>query len=370
MGGAAGAFPSPQSSLFYNPAHLRHLKMQRTPITLIGVSLAYSSTLPNQYNFYQDEIKPLLDDGFDELSFAEEQALYDDIFRFAGETSQLNATLMLPSFVMNRGRYGLGGGLYFHTSAINKISDSGSGIPFVDFSGLADAIAVVSGATDLSPIGMEDFSIGLTTRFTQRYATVKSKPADVLAEDENLLIFKARTLDMDLGFLYTVRFRPRPSHLNVGLTWYNVFGSSFNYEDTGSSVTQNSPITERQIAFDQRYLQSRLQPLSSFRFGTAYIMPRLLPFLSETAVAFDVIGAPGSGLQRSFLTRICFGAQTSVNDWFFLRAGINQGYTTFGLGFKLLLVQIDYAYYGVEEGRIPGQLPSWRHRLQLVLGSY
>src|SRR5690606_33666207 len=93
-------------------------------------------------------------------------------------------------------------------------------------------------------------------------------------------------------------------------------------------------------------------------------------FIGETAFAIDLVGAPGSGLNRSVLTRLCLGAQTSINDWFFVRAGLNQGYTTVGFGFDLMLVRIDYAYYGIEEGRLPGQLPSWRHSIQLLLGSF
>lgn len=370
MGGTAGAFPTTHAALFYNPAHLTSFDAGRAPITLIGVNLAFSSNLPGQFDFYRDELEPLLGEGLTSLTSEEEQALYDDIFRLGQRPSQLNGTVLLPSFVMNSGRYGFGGGFFFRSSARNRIGDSGSGIPFIDFTGIGDAIGIASGAINFTDLGLPGLSAGITGKLTQRYATVKSKPVDILTEDENLLIFKARTFDLDVGLLYEAVWSGGPGHLNIGLTGYNLLGADFNYKIAGTSVTQNSPITEAEIEAEKRLLQDGFQTFSSFRLGTAYVIPDAASFIGETAFAIDLVGAPGSGLNRSVLTRLCLGAQTSINDWFFVRAGLNQGYTTVGFGFDLMLVRIDYAYYGIEEGRLPGQLPSWRHSIQLLLGSF
>lgn len=370
MGGTAGALPTTHTALFYNPAHLTSFDAERAPITLIGASLAFSSNLPGQIDFYRDELEPLLGDGLTSLTSEEEQALYEDIFRLGQRPSQLNGTVLLPSFVMNKGRYGFGGGFFVRSSARNRIGDGGSGIPFIDFTGIADAIGLASGAISFTEFGLPGLSAGITGKLTHRYATVKEKPVDILTEDENLLIFKARTFDLDVGLLYEAVWSGGPGHLNIGLTGYNLLGADFNYKDADASVTQNSPISETQIEAEKRFLQDGFQTISSFRLGTAYVIPDAASFIGETAFALDLVGAPGSGLNRSVLTRLCLGAQTSINDWFFVRAGLNQGYTTVGFGFELMLVRIDYAYYGIEEGRLPGQLPSWRHSIQLLLGSF
>jgi len=51
-----------------------------------------------------------------------------------------------------------------------------------------------------------------------------------------------------------------------------------------------------------------------------------------------------------------------------LRVGISQGYPSVGVGMHLLMIQFDYAYYGFETGVSPGDLPEWRHALQIGLG--
>lgn len=48
-----------------------------------------------------------------------------------------------------------------------------------------------------------------------------------------------------------------------------------------------------------------------------------------------------------------------------LRAGLGQGYTSYGLGMDFLLMQMDLAYYTVEMGEYPGQTP--QNRIQLGL---
>ena len=46
-----------------------------------------------------------------------------------------------------------------------------------------------------------------------------------------------------------------------------------------------------------------------------------------------------------------------------LRGGFYQGYSTYGIGFDLWLLQIDGALYTVEEGAYPGQTPSQRYQI-------
>jgi hypothetical protein len=53
-----------------------------------------------------------------------------------------------------------------------------------------------------------------------------------------------------------------------------------------------------------------------------------------------------------------------------LRTGLNQGYSSFGAGIQLPFARVDYAYYGSELGRLPGQSPSFHHRVQLSIGSF
>lgn len=50
-----------------------------------------------------------------------------------------------------------------------------------------------------------------------------------------------------------------------------------------------------------------------------------------------------------------------------LRAGINQGYTTYGAGFDFYFLKVDAAYYKEELGVYPGQTPDTRFEIGLSL---
>lgn len=52
--------------------------------------------------------------------------------------------------------------------------------------------------------------------------------------------------------------------------------------------------------------------------------------------------------------KIHLGSELSI-PFITLRAGINQGYTTYGLGLNLLIMDLDVAYYSEELGAYPGQ---------------
>jgi len=53
---------------------------------------------------------------------------------------------------------------------------------------------------------------------------------------------------------------------------------------------------------------------------------------------------------------------------FRVRGGVSQGYPTFGAGLGLGIIHFDYAFHGVEDGRIPGQIRNQRHSAQVRIG--
>jgi len=64
--------------------------------------------------------------------------------------------------------------------------------------------------------------------------------------------------------------------------------------------------------------------------------------------------------------KIHMGAEVSVG-MFDLRAGFNQGYTTYGLGLDFWVLKFDAALFSVEKGAYPGQTPEQRGHLGLIL---
>jgi len=369
MGGAAVAFPAPQSALYYNPAHLTHFEVTRAPITLLGLDASLTNNIGEQLDFYQNDLEPAIERGIDDLSDAEEATLYDGLFRVGRKTGEVSGTLMLPSFVMNRERYGVGGGFFARSFARNRVENAGAGVPGVDFSAFGDLTATAAASVNLSFIGLKSVSAGATARYTMRFLTLKTKPVDAFDENENVHALRGDALGVDLGLLYDAGRLVGPGRLLVGLAGYNVVSTDFDYVFQ-SYVTKNGERNDAEIADEITLANAHYQPDLFYRAGMAYVLPQTWRFVRETGIAVDYVSPPRHHEDRSLATRLRMGLQTSINDWLYLRAGLNQGYTTVGAGLHLAFVHIDYAYYGEERGRFAGQQPIWHHRVQVILGSF
>lgn len=368
MGSAAAAFPSPQTALFYNPAHLTRLRVTKSPITMLGLGVALTNNVRDQYAFYNDHLLPALDAGIDNLDDATERSLYDDMFRLGSTPTVLTGDILLPSFAMNRGNLGFGGGLFIHTETAYRVEDAGAGVPGLDFTSLADFMAVASVASDFSSIGARNLSAGVTAKYAQRYLMLKDKPLDAFEEDESLYVLGDAVLGFDLGMLYELKLPSVPGQLYLGATWYDLTLGEQDYKFAAYYVRNEEVQKDDVIAEEVALARERFQVHSSFRGGAAYVLPALGGPLKETAIAVDYV--TGSMDTDALLGHLSLGVQTTLGSRLALRTGLNQGYTSLGFGINLTLVQIDYAYYGSEQGRLPGQSPSWHHRVQISLGSF
>lgn len=112
-------------------------------------------------------------------------------------------------------------------------------------------------------------------------------------------------------------------------------------------------------------------PPINFKVGVAYRpmggIP-MFPFSKSLLLAADVEDLFNYG-GDSFFNKVHLGAQLKLPFFpFTFRAGINQGYPTFGLGLNLLLIKVDYAYYSQELGDAPGTIRDSNHALQVKVG--
>ena len=379
MGDAAVAFPSRQGVFFYNPAHLAQVARPRPHLNLVGVRGLLSSNFFEQERFVRTTLQPALEEGsVDSLSSEElERAIELGRTRtFAG------GDVLLPSFMVRRGAVGVGGGLFTRSLVRYRATDGGAGMPFVDFTGQADAIGLVSLALDFGRLGVRGLSAGASAKYARRYLTLKEKVLDRFRDTEGVYLLEGSSLGLDVGVLYELPVA-LPGRLNVGAAVYDLAASPFDYafssdlraEFGGEPDPNAEPMTaeeaEALIAAEVALANEKYALSPSYRLGVAYATPKLFGLLKASGVALDYLGYadPLAGRQ-AFLSRFRFGAQTTVGRRLALRAGLSQGYTTFGAGLNLPVVKIDYAYYGVEEGRLPGQLPSWNHTLQLTLSLF
>ena len=100
---------------------------------------------------------------------------------------------------------------------------------------------------------------------------------------------------------------------------------------------------------------------SSFDIGIArHLFDDNLILLADCIDVFD-------NNRENFFRKLHFGAQYGM-DYLFLRAGINSGYPTVGLGLDFRVFDLDLAYFTEELSNTPGLEEDTRYTLQFKLG--
>jgi hypothetical protein len=288
----------------------------------------------------------------------------------SSQPTVLGAEVLLPSFVMNSGTFGFAGGVFGHNELTYNIEDAGAGVPGLDFAALADIMAVGATSVNMESLGLKGLSLGMTGKFTQRYLSLKVKPFDAIDHDESLYIYGASMLTADLGLLYEIEPKVIPGKLFFGTVWSDLAFSDFDYSFSAYYTRNEEEQDNSAIAAEAALAQERYQLRSTFRAGMTYMLPALGGPMGETALSLDYVQQNQFIDEQPLLGHLSLGMQTMVGTTLALRTGLNQGYSSFGAGIQLPFARVDYAYYGSELGRLPGQSPSFHHRVQLSIGSF
>ncbi len=363
MGDAGVAFVTTETAFFYNPAHIAQVAAGRPHITFLGVTARASDGLTDWYDFYQDDLSPALDEGVENMSGQERQDLYDRAFEIARRRESVNADVLLPSVAFRLGPVGVGAGLFTDVNTQMQITDAGGGVPHIDVRGQADLMGLATAGVQVAGL-----SVGATAKYGRRYMTLKSKPLDAFAEEEAVYLLRGDRLGFDVGATYTLSFVPVPGRLTAGAALFDVFGNDYEYEVDRSF---NEAGESAQVEAEEVALANALQVSPSYRVGVAYQVPSLFGVFRETGVALDYIGYDEPFIRdQPFLAHLHMGAQVRLAKLLAVRGGLSQGYPTAGAGLYLGPVRADYAYFGQEEGRLPGQNASWHHQVRLVFGLF
>lgn len=363
MGDAAVTLPTQQSAFFYNPAHAAQNKFH---VTIVGVQLSASNTFPDQISFFKDELQPAIDEGIDNLDNDRLKTLYDQTLEIGRQSTFLNLNVLAPAVSFRAGPVGVGLGVFGSSAITYRFPDGGGGLPQVQMVAMADAMAVGSAGVSLDQFGVSGLSVGVTAKYTQRYATLKNKPLDAISSEEAFDLYVANRASADLGFMYEVPLLGKlPGKLHVGLTLYDILGAPFAFEH---DQTLQGTSTQATIDADIDAANTLLAVEPSFRFGVGYTLPQIPGGLvKESGVSIDYVGNQRPDINQAFFAHLRVGAQVKIKV-LSVRAGLHQGYPTVGGGLSLGFMDLDYAYFGVEQGRYPGQLPSWHHAAQLRFG--
>lgn len=156
--------------------------------------------------------------------------------------------------------------------------------------------------------------------------------------------------DGDLGALYKLPFSYRfIKGVSVGASLNNFMQSHYVdfAGDVVSGVRGQPPRNNRVINTGVR---ADFTDFSLFR---------------NTLLAIEFQDVGSTNKLYSTAKKIHVGAETTMFDFFAIRAGLNQGYLSGGLGFDLPIVNINVATYGEELGSNAGQLEDRRVLLNL-----
>lgn len=362
MGDAGVAFSSRETIFFYNPAHLSRVASARPRFTILGIRGALSGNLFDQLAFFEDELQPAINEGLDSTNSGEVRELYDTALALGRRQTTVSGDVLLPSVIATIGDVAVGAGAFGHSTLNYRFEDAGAGIPLVDFAAIGDLMFIGSASLDLRTVGIDGLSAGISAKMTQRWLTMKNKPLDAIGSNERMLLFKGSAVGFDVGLLYDVDFVPLPGDLTAGFAAYDLVGGRFDYTYDRSMGTKDEPGSQF-IAEEEELVNVLYAVAPSYRFGAAYMLPGLL---KNTGVTVDYLWYASPRISQAAPAHLHVGAQAQLGVAI-VRAGLSSGYTTLGGGVDLGIIALDYAFYGVEEGRFPGQLPSWNHSAQLAL---
>lgn len=384
MGGAGAAFPTRETALFYNPAHLTRAAGLK-PSVQLGASFMSTTSAARQYRFYRDDLSPALDRGLETLSSRELDTLYRRALD-VGKDRVYSELAPAVTAVWRLGPVGVGAGAGMRTLVRYRAVRGGGGVPDVQAAVQTDLVATAAAALDLGRFGARGLSVGVTGKGMHRRVAAKDKPLDAFAADESFYEFSATGVGFDLGATYEIPV-PLPGRLAVGLVGYDVIGSEMAYDYTGrrfdpacNPFTASSgdcarlfvgdPATDDPsvLASDRAVVERDFPVAPSYRVGVAYVAPSFFGLLRETGVALDYVGYSDALVpNRAALLGLHAGVQVQVLRRVAVRAGLNEGYPSGGLGLGLGPLRLDYAVHGQEDGRTAGQAPVWMHRLYLAL---
>lgn len=373
-GGAVAALPTLDSPFLSNPAHVADTRL--FSLNVVGVTAGAGGNVREAYDFYDQELGPAIEEGLDDIRRDDPErleALYLEALRVGSTQKTADLAVFAPSLRVGAGPVAFGVGVFGGSVTRAKMIDAGAGVPYVDLYGQADLAVPAVVGVDLSrtPAGLAlpfDLSLGARATYLQRRITAKGEAVDALDPDgEKLYLLRGETVRFAAGLLARNVVVPG---LDVGAEVSSV-GGNVEYALDRSWAISGSEGTADDMAevaaLQARFSERPAEPV--VRVGGAYRLPTaLIPGLSNAGVAVDYTSASTSEFDQSFQAGLRGGARATLAGLLELRAGVSQGMPSAGAALVTRFARLEYATYGVEDGRLLGQLRRRNHVVQLRLG--
>jgi len=347
MGGAYTAIGGRVDTLFYNPAGLSNIpKDKGWEVNLLNLSAETSKDGVNFYNDLLDAVKvgDLNNNGT--ATDDQQLAVNDVLNKYMGEYLHLRAA-DFTSFGKQ------GDSLAFGIGAL--VSGTVDAIPHQGF-GPAGILEVDANAT-YGAIGGISFplssrlTLGLSAKYLYRESVIHNfTPQELVANYNNLDKFitedlkkKGSALGFDAGAIY--KFAPNSSwRPSLGVSVLNI--GDLDFQDAGSiPMTVNAGVA----------VNPRIDRFRSLLIGLDYV---------------DITN--GFTQDTDMAKRLRFGAELQLFDREYielaLRAGMYQGYPTFGADLRLATFLFSGTVYSEEVGAYAGQDKNTRYLLTFNFG--
>lgn len=325
MGGAYTAVGGDYEAIFYNPATL----------TDMGVKLNLINPLVEADRNAMDIAKDAQDAINKGTDTDRTNALIDVISKNMGKPLHVRASLF-PSVSVRNVTVGVLGQGQADARLHNPLGSSGA----VELQGGYEYGPVAGFSIGLPVTGLR---LGLAGKYISRTAVNHNFTVRELAASnfkiENYQ-FTNSDYSLDAGLLYDLPFLPGMKP-RVGISVLDITDLDFKQ---GGKIPQ--------------------------RVNVGASMTAKLPYLFEVIFAADYEDVTKQFQQDSSnWKRVHLGAEAGIlKRHLLLRAGINQGYPTYGAELDLWLLKAAYTFYSEEMGAYAGQDKDERHVVQLILG--
>lgn len=329
MGDAFTAVANDESTVFYNPAGYAIITESITSVFSLGIKLNIDDTALRLYN--------ALISGTDVTSSGNIDTYLSDTTVALGITG--------PIFI---GRVGNNFGFAFFNS-INPLLDTRPGgiLPSARFDAFMD-IGIVGGYGISVPF-LEGLYAGANLKLLLR---TKSEidgtilaVLDTVSDTSEIPVSRAVGFGSDIGLLYIPH-----TWISFGLTAHDFFGTRFSeWKSVNRSEDLSSSMIKPRIAFGIAFypFHPEREPSQFRNFVVAFDYKDLLDY-------------------TSVFSNIKFGASFDTLRILTLRAGIDGGYLSGGIGFNLTIFHIYLAYFVDELGAYAGANPTQNLMLDFV----
>lgn len=327
MGDAFTALANDENAVFYNPAGLGHVDEWRVNILNPKMEIGQSTL-----DFYSDASN---------LKSGDTVGATNLLRKYVGKHLYANVSVY-PNFTKKN--FSVGG---FGGGSLNAEVNTPT------YPTMTADMSMTGGATlGLARQWMEDrVSLGVSAKYLVRQRAIKTfTPIDFASSNTSYDFSKNAVngsgVGIDLGGVYSFPNMPdwKP---RVGAALQNIGDVDFGKVTNAGKNVDN-------------------KAFMSLNVGGA--VTRKLWIMDTTFAADYRDLANNTSNDSDMAKRLHLGVEAKFPRLLSLRAGINQGYPSFGVGISLWLVKFDYAYYSEEVGAYAGQREDARHVAQLSIG--